>query len=146
MLSVRSGAWSPRLFEPVAAELVSELLERRPDLAGYPETVVSLARSEARAVLLDEYLSRVGMFDPKGKLREGPLRFVRQFAADADRLRAELGLTPRSEAVVQRDRAQAAATVVDLHAVRAAGSVHASAYLADRDREALEAPGDGRSE
>lgn len=120
-LSVRSGAFGSRMSEPLAVELAEKLVERRPDLAGYPEELTALCRVEARVLLLDRWLCEHGLWDGK-KLREGPLRHLATFERTAANLRRELGLSPAGEARVRRDQAAAAASVADIAAVMTAGS------------------------
>jgi hypothetical protein len=120
-LSVRSGAFGSRMSEPLAVELAEELIERRPDLANYPEEVAALCRVEARVLLLDRWLCEHGLWDRK-KLREGPLRHLATFERTAAGLRRELGLSPAGEARMRRDQAAAAASVADIAAVMVAGT------------------------
>lgn len=121
--SLRHGARSPRVYEPVAEELAAGLLADRPDLEAFPEAVGSWAEAEARAVLLRTHLSRsdVGMFDGDGEPREGMLRWLDRFERRADAMRQRLGLDPRSAAELARERADAGRSQVDLDAVRQRG-------------------------
>lgn len=118
-VSVRHGVWSKRKVDPVAEELSSGLLVDRPDLAGHPETVFAWARAEARCLLLADHFAD-GLFDGEGAERPG-LRLIQQFERLASDLRTRLGLDPRSEAELARERGAATLTAVDLEAVRARG-------------------------
>ena len=117
--AVRHGAWSSRKVDPLAAELVAGLLADRPDLAAYPETVMAWARAEARVVILAEHQAEHGLIDDKGEVRGG--RYVAQFERLAADLRARLGLDPRSEAELTRERADATRSAVDLDSIRERG-------------------------
>ncbi len=72
--ALNHGAFSPRVFEPVARELAAGLVAARPDLEPYAFAVAAWAEAEARAALLREHLTSRGMFDEHGAVREGPLR------------------------------------------------------------------------
>ena len=74
----KHGIWSRRTYEPISRELAEALIEERPDLANYPETVWSWARAEARCLLLAEWLADHPLVDAKGK--PAPVsRFIVQF-------------------------------------------------------------------
>jgi len=60
------GAKSPRVFLPLAERLSAGLLDDRPDLARFPETIAAWADAEARAGLLREWLADRSMFDGAG--------------------------------------------------------------------------------
>jgi hypothetical protein len=115
---VRHGAWSERRLSPLAAELVAGLLADRPDLAGYPEVVAAWARAEARCELFDRYLADEQL-DGANALKVA--RHVTSFERLADSMRQRLGLDPRSEAELVRERAEAGRELVDLEAIRARG-------------------------
>lgn len=137
-LSMRHGVWSKRTWEPIAEELVTGLLDDKPDLAAYPEVLAAWARAEARCILLSEYL--VGHLTDGGERSEKVLRFVAQFEKLAHDLRRELGLTPGSEADLARSRADAVRGEFDLQALMARGR---QARLAAEERQALSAAQDG---
>ena len=61
----KHGIWSRRTVDPLARELAEGLIEDRPDLARYPETVWGWARSEARCILMADWLADNPMFDPR---------------------------------------------------------------------------------
>jgi hypothetical protein len=130
-ISLRHGAYSKRKVDPLAGELVAGLLEDRPDLAGFPETVWAWGRAEARCLLLAEYHAEHGLFDEKGNVRGG--QYVGQFEKMAAHLRATIGLDPRSEAELAKVRADATHATFDLDALRAKGREVIEAHEARRD-------------
>ncbi len=115
----RHGIWSQRTWEPLAEDLVTGLLEDKPDLTSYPELLAAWGRAEARCILLAEYL--VGRFTDGDERAEKVLRFVGQFEKLAHDLRRELGLTPGSEADLARSRTDAVRGQFDLDALLARG-------------------------
>lgn len=136
-LSLRHGAYSPRVYGETAEALVAGVLEQRPHLAGYGTAVAAWATVEARCEVLRAHLDEQGMLDDRGRPRpavELLLRLERQ----ADRARQRLGLDPRSDAQLARETAEAAGSVADLDAVRDAGRRALAA------REAVEVVGVGR--
>jgi hypothetical protein len=104
----------------VAQELASAILDDRGHLARYPETVWAWARAEARCLLLADWIAEHGMLDESGAM-VAPLRYVAQFERLAIELRARLGLDPRSEAELARERVETERGIVDLDALRARG-------------------------
>jgi hypothetical protein len=120
-LSIRHGAFSSRRVDPLASELIAGLLAERSDLTRYPESVAAWARAEARCLLLDDWIAEHGILDQTGAGTVA-LRYVAQFERLAMELRARLGLDPRSEAELARDRSQVERNVVDLDALRARGA------------------------
>jgi hypothetical protein len=141
-VSVRHGVWSKRKVDPVAEELASGLLVDRPDLSGHPETVWAWARAEARCLLLADHFG-AGLFDGDGNERPG-LRLITQFERLASDLRARLGLDPRSEAELARERGAATLTAVDLEAVRARGRAAMLEAQGRATTDAHEVPPGGR--
>lgn len=119
-LSLRHGLYSKRTVDPVAKVLVEALLEDRPDLAKYPETLWALARAEARCLLVDDFLSREGLFDEDGAARP-LLKYVAAWERVAAEHRRSLGLDPRGEADLVRSRAEAEHSVIDFDAAREKG-------------------------
>jgi hypothetical protein len=116
--AVRHGAWSTRRVDPVAAEVIAGVLERRPDLAEHPEALHAWARAEARCLLFADYLcDRDICSDEATRV----LRHVGTFERLANELRGRLGLDPSSEARLVTARADAARQVVDLDGIRARG-------------------------
>lgn len=125
-VSMRHGAWSKRRVDPVAAELVAGLLDDRPDLAAYPEMIAAWGRAQARCVLFDEYLIDL---EPGSERADKVMRYVVQCERLAMEMTARLGLDPRAEAELTRDRAAATREVVDLAGIRERGR----RALADRE-------------
>jgi hypothetical protein len=132
---MRHGIWSKRTVDPLAQDLVAGLLSDRDDLNAYPELLMAWGRAEARCLLLADWFVQRGLFDDEGKERPG-LRFVGQFEKLAAELRAQLGLTPGSEADLIRSRADAIKGELDLDGLAARGR---EARLAAEERHALDA-------
>jgi hypothetical protein len=128
-LSVRHGVWSRRRVDPLVQELVAGLATDRPDLLGYPETLVAWARAEARCILFAEYLADEAV-DSERALKVA--RYIVSFERLAVDLRVRLGLDPQSEATLARERAQAAREIVDLDGLRARGRAVLEAREAKR--------------
>lgn len=127
-VTLKSGYRSPRVYGELAEVLAAGLLEDRPDLGGYPEAVAAWSTIEAQAVLLRRHIAEVGPIDPDtDKPREGVLSWLTKLEKHAAEHRSRLGLDPRAEASLARDRAAASVLTVDLDA------------LAQRGREALAA-------
>jgi len=126
---LRVGHRSARVYGELAHELVAGLLADRPDLAAWPEAVGGWATAEACAALLRRHLDEVGVVDPEKREPPGAsLDALRRYEKQAAEHRAVLGLDPRSEASLMRERATAATLVVDLEALAERGR----AILADR--------------
>ncbi|MCZ7529734.1 MAG: hypothetical protein M5U31_04965 [Acidimicrobiia bacterium] len=115
-MALRHGAFSKRMVEPVAVELVQGLLDDRADLAAYPEVVHAWARAEAKVLLLDDWLTTQGLHDEAGEPRAA-LNYLAKFMTMADRLRQRLGLDPRSEAELARERGEATRVTADLESL-----------------------------
>jgi hypothetical protein len=130
---MRHGIWSKRTVDPLAQDLVAGLLSDRDDLNAYPELVMAWGRAEARCLLLADWFGQRGLFDAEGEERPG-LRFIHQFEKLAADLRAQLGLTPGSEADLARSRADAIRGELDLEGLAARGR---QARLAHEERQAL---------
>lgn len=114
------GLWSDGRINPSAIRLADGLVEARPDLVSYPETVWAWARAEARCLLLEEWLEEHPLVGEDGEL--APVaRYVGQFERLAADLRARLGLDPKSEAELASSRAQATLVSVDIEELRARG-------------------------
>jgi hypothetical protein len=120
VVALRHGIWSKRTIDPIAQEFVLGLTSERPELADYPEALIAWARAEARCVLIATYIGEHGMTDAEGKER-GLLKYVGTFERLANELRGVLGLDPRSEAALARERAEAVKGEVDLVRLRARG-------------------------
>lgn len=118
-LTLKHGARSPRVYEPVARQLVAGLVEDRPDLAAYPEAVAAWAQVEAQCVILRRHAAEVGLLDG-----DEPRKFMSLMVAlerTAAYHRKRLGLDPVAEASLQRDRAETAHIAVDIEAILARG-------------------------
>jgi hypothetical protein len=116
---LKHGASSARRVDPLAAELVEALLQRRPDLADFPEATWAWGRAEARCLLLEDFHAREGFLDEVGNVRGGGR--VATFEAQAARLRERLGLDPVADVQLQRAKAEAVALVADLEGIRERG-------------------------
>jgi hypothetical protein len=138
-LHLSHGARAPRVYGALAESLAAGLTEDRPDLAAYPEAVAAWATAEAQAALLRRHLADVGTIDPgTGEPRPGTLTWLRTFEKAAAEHRATLGLDPRSEAALTRERAAAVTLAVDLTALAERGR----AVLAARESAGIPAPPD----
>lgn len=127
-LSLQSGHRSPRVYGDLAQHLAAGLVEDRPDLGAYPEAVAAWATAEAQAALLRRHLEEVGPIDgAKNEPRAASLTWLVRLERLAREHRTTLGLDPRSEAALAKDRAAASVLAVDL------------GQLADRGRAALAA-------
>lgn len=116
------GARTPRVYGELARDLAAGLLADRPDLERYPEAVAAWATAEAQAALLRSYLDTSGPIDPgTTEPRTGVLDLLSRTERAAARHRSSLGLDPRSEASLARERAEAATLTVDLGALAARG-------------------------
>lgn len=121
-LALKHGAYSERRVEPIAVELAAGITTVRPDLAEprFVFAVRAWARAEARVANVEDWLVDRGLLGDDGDPRPATellLKLERQ-AAD---LRARLGLDPRSDAQLSRERTDATRSAVDLDAVRQAG-------------------------
>jgi len=127
------GARTPRVYGELARELAAGLTAERPDLDRYPEAVAAWATAEAQAALIREHLEDVGPIDPaSAEPRTSVLDLLSRTEKRAEAARSRLGLDPRSEASLARERATAATLSVDLGELAARGR----AVLADATRTA----------
>lgn len=124
---VTAGHRAPRVYGALAEVLAAGLAEERPDLAAYPEAVAAWATAEAQVALLRRHLGEVGPLDDDGQPRRASLEWLTKLESAAMRHRAVLGLDPRSEAALAKERAEAQVVAVDL------------TLLAERGRAALAA-------
>lgn len=138
MQSVTAGHRSPRVYGELARLLAAGLVDDRPDLGAYPEAVASWATAEAQAALLRRHLAQVGTLDDQDLPREGLLKWLTKFESNAATARAALGLDPRSEAALRRERAAAAVLTVDLAGLAERGA----AALAAQQRSGAAGPHD----
>jgi hypothetical protein len=97
----KHGARSARRVEPLATELVSELLAVAPWCAqgAFAGTVAAWSWAEAQAALLRAYIDEHGMLDDEGKPLPA-LALLDRVETRAGRLRDALGLTPRAWAAL----------------------------------------------
>lgn len=110
--ALRHGAWSPRLVDPVAAEIVERMRADATEPGSpvayladptYAASVAAWARVEARIQLLTEYLSGAGGdLDAEGAVRPAADLLTR-LEGQAEKARARLGLDPLSRARLGRD-------------------------------------------
>jgi hypothetical protein len=119
-MAVRHGATVPRIVDPIAEQLVEGLLERRPDLERFPEALAAWGRAESRCLLLAAWFSERGLLDAKGQ-PTASAQLLNQSERLASEMRARLGVDPKAESELAQSQAQAAASVVDLEAIRAQG-------------------------
>lgn len=120
-LSLRHGAYSGRMIEPLAADLARALLDRRPDLEMYPEAVSAWAFAETRAAIWRLLLDKGGLVDQDHKVRAEWLKEMRADERRAREERLSLGLDPASHARLMRERAEATSRAIDLDSIRARG-------------------------
>ncbi|MES1170166.1 MAG: hypothetical protein ABUL47_05715 [Leifsonia sp.] len=109
LAAVTNGARSRRKVEELASRIDDELAERAPWVLSYPEALSAYARAESISRLIYNDLARNGIYDKNGQFRASLISRWSTAENVAARQRAELGLTPKSEAEVARDRATAAA-------------------------------------
>jgi hypothetical protein len=125
-LGLRHGAWSPRRTDPLALEMIKQLLAdddvaylRAPK---WGPAVWSWARCEARIQLITEYLIDLVGAGHLGDLEDPKVsaayRLLDRFEAQAVQRRGRLGLDPLSAARLGRNRA-AGVDVAKLMAVLA---------------------------
>jgi hypothetical protein len=115
---LRHGVHSERRLERLVAPLVAGLLADQPDLGRFPEAVHAWARAEARCLLFSEYLAEHPPWSDDG---QKVASWVHRVEAQAARMRERLGLDPRSEAEIVKERASATVAGFDLDAVIARG-------------------------
>lgn len=121
-LHLSHGATSPRIVSGVARDLAAGLLDRRPDLVTYPDAVERWATASAVSLLLIRWIDDVGIIDPeKNAPRKSVLLLLGQSESRAERAGMLLGLDPRSEAALAKDRAATAHLAVDIEAILARG-------------------------
>jgi hypothetical protein len=111
-LAKKHGAWSDKIVDPVARDLVRIVLEQVGYLAdpSYEPAVWAWARAEARVLVLNAWLDTNGTLDEQGVPRPA-LSALKDFERLASSARARLGLDPLSRAQLGRD---VAAQQVDL--------------------------------
>jgi hypothetical protein len=123
-LSMRHGAYSPRRYEPLAAEMIDQVLEHAAQPGSstaylsepsYRPALWSWAKTEAQLQLIEEWLAEHGdqaggFIDGEGEMR-GPANYWLRLSASAAKQRESLGMTPLSRARLGRD---VASSQVDL--------------------------------
>jgi hypothetical protein len=138
-VSLRHGARSDRFVEPLARAFADALLTDRPDLAAYPEALMAWSTSEARCERLRVWTAEHGLVGEDGKVVNS--HDILMFEAQAAKFRALMGLDPMSDAQLQKTRADAVLTVVDLESIRARGRealARRQALAAAEDAEGVE--------
>lgn len=126
-----SGHRSPRVYGELAQHLTAGLLAERPDLAAYPESVAAWATAEAQATLLRRHLAEVGPIGEDGQPRKSSIQWSRQLEKSAAERRKELGLDPRSEAQLAKDRLAANIMTGSLHQLAERGRADLAARAAE---------------
>jgi hypothetical protein len=121
-LTLKHGARSPRVYEPIARELVNAVIAEREDLLPYRHAVEAWADAEARAGLLRAHLADVSMLTDDGEPRDSLLKWLIQFEKRADAMRHRLGLDPLAHAELARQRVEAERSAVDLDGLRERGA------------------------
>lgn len=121
-LTLKHGAHSARVYEPIARDLVAAVLAERQDLVPFRLAVEAWADAEARAGLLREHLADVTMFDDDREPRHGALKWLLGFEKRADAMRRRLGLDPIAAAELARQRVEAERSAVDLDGLRERGA------------------------
>jgi len=106
-IAKKHGAFSARVVDPVARELVEVVLAQVPYLAdlSYEPAVWAWARAEARVLVLSAWLDENGTLDESGVPRPA-LKALKDFERLASTARSRLGLDPLSRAQLGRDVAQ----------------------------------------
>ena len=120
LVRVTHGVYSDRRVNPIARELVSAVLDARPDLEDHPAAVWSWARIESKCLLLEAWLAEHDFIDEEGN-PTAPAQLVTRYEKLALNLRARLGLDPLSQAQLQNSRAQATLVSYDIEELRARG-------------------------
>lgn len=118
------GATSPRKVRPLADQLVRDLSTVAPWCAqeAFASTVAAWAWSESQTALLRAYIDECGLIDAEGRPLPA-LTMLDRCEARAARLRADLGLNPRSWAalVASLGSADHEAAARGLESLRATG-------------------------
>ena len=139
-LTLKHGAFSPRRIQPVAEQLIAELLDdaeanylRKPI---WRRTVHAWARAEARVLLLTAWLEDRGDagIDSDGEVTS-VLRVLKDWESRAEKARTRLGLDPLSAARLGRERTAAALDTAQL-----------MAQLEKQERERDAHKGDGKDD
>lgn len=117
--NLRHGAKSPRIRDPLAAELVEQALEEVPYLSEprYRAEVHAWASSEASCLLIERWIAENGPLDKNGDPRPALNQLVK-FRGLAAKSRDALGLTPMAAAKLDalRERQAEDRSVIELEA------------------------------
>ncbi len=99
--AVKHGARSEKRWAPIAEQLVAEAGQVAPWLSrpAFATAVAAWARTEARLVLVTDWLAEHGELDDAGAPRPAT-NLAAQLDRQAERLRAKLGLDPASLATI----------------------------------------------
>lgn len=137
--AVRHGIYSPRKVDPLVTELLEQLVAHVTSTPGHRQAylaepqhrfaLIDWLRTEARIRLLDEWLLDHGELDDEGEVAPASAALTR-LQRLAVKQRAELGLSPASEAALQRSRAGATLAGWDLAAAVAKGQAVIEARVA----------------
>jgi hypothetical protein len=116
-IAQKHGAWSDRIVDPVARDLVGVVGEHVPYLAdpSYEPAVWAWARAEARVLVLTKWLDEHGTLDENGVPRPA-LSALKDFERLASTARSRLGLDPLSRAQLGRDVTAAQVDLARLYA------------------------------
>ena len=118
--ALQHGAYSPAVIDPVAAQIVEDALERRPDLARYPEALHAWASLEAKAAVLRQWVTEHGFFGNGYRPRSGVMLLLK-FEEAARRARTELGMAPYAEIQLEKLKRETVAVDASLADLRAQG-------------------------
>lgn len=113
--SLRSGAFSPRVYEPVVQALLEEALASEAYLAEprYRSSVERWASAEAKCLLIERWLDKVGPLDDEGNERPA-LRSLLSWQKRASEEAQQLGLTPLSRSKLGKNVTQTALNVAEI--------------------------------
>lgn len=116
-LALKHGAFSDRVVDPVAHELVEVVLDQVGYLGdpSYEPAVWAWARAEARVLVLSKWLDENGTLDRDGNPRPA-LAALKDFERLAAAARSRLGLDPLSRAALGRDVAARSIDLARLYA------------------------------
>lgn len=118
--STKHGAHSARKVSPIAAELRGALLEVAPwcSAPAFAPSVEAWAWAEAQCRLMRDWLDAHGLFSKEG---ESTRSWLSKVETRAERLRSELGLSPKSWAALLGSVRQAAPESSEAAALLATG-------------------------
>lgn len=112
-LATKHGAWSPRVVDPLATELVEMTLELLPYLSdqAYRPALWRWAQSEVRVQLLSEDVGLNGITDACG-IERAAHKALLAWSKRAENSASKLGLDPSSRAKIERDLSSSVANRV----------------------------------